>query len=242
MTTYPYTLNATQPRRLGLIVLQADERIEQDFRQILPLNVSLLVSRIPSAQDVSPESLRAMKAHLQSAAALFPADNPLDVLGFACTSGAAEMGPAQVAGQLAGAARAVTDPVTALTEACGALGIHRLALLSPYVEPVSRRLCSVLTRQGIDTVAMGSFDEAHEARVARISPASTRDAAKALAAAAPTAQAIFLSCTNLDTLPCIADLERSLGRPVLSSNLVLAWHMLRSAGLLGSDALPSDCL
>jgi maleate isomerase len=41
---------------------------------------------------------------------------------------------------------------------------------------------------------------------------------------------LFLSCTNLRTLDVIASLEAALGRPVLSSNLVLAWHMLGARG------------
>ncbi len=42
--------------------------------------------------------------------------------------------------------------------------------------------------------------------------------------------ALFLSCTNLRTLPVIAALEETIGLPVLASNTVLAWHMARLAG------------
>jgi len=41
--------------------------------------------------------------------------------------------------------------------------------------------------------------------------------------------AIFLSCTNLRTLDVIAPIEERIGKPVLSSNLVLSWHMCRLA-------------
>ena len=36
---------------------------------------------------------------------------------------------------------------------------------------------------------------------------------------------IFISCTNLNTLPIIKEIENEIGKPVLSSNQVLAWHM-----------------
>ena len=49
-------------------------------------------------------------------------------------------------------------------------------------------------------------------------------AAKTLAQEA-VVDGIFLSCTNLRTMDLICPLEAELGMPVLSSNLVLAWHL-----------------
>jgi maleate isomerase len=45
-------------------------------------------------------------------------------------------------------------------------------------------------------------------------------------------QGIFMSCTNLRTLGVIDEVSQMLGKPVLSSNQALAWHMaqLNSAG------------
>ncbi|TDK45060.1 maleate cis-trans isomerase family protein [Antarcticimicrobium luteum] len=224
----------TRPRRnpaLGMVVLQVDERIEADARRLLPPAVDLMVSRVPSGLDVTPATLARMEGELPRAAALLPGSVDFDVIGYGCTSGAAQIGPARVADQVRAGARCahVTDPVSALTAACGALGLRRLALLSPYVETVSDRLRQVLSDQGIDTPVFGSFAEAEEARVARITPASVVTAARTLAGTGAV-DGIFLSCTNLDTLPAIPALEREIGLPVLSSNLVLAWHMLRLAG------------
>ena len=64
--------------------------------------------------------------------------------------------------------------------------------------------------------------------MARIDPASIRAAALSVGAGA---DAVFLSCTNLRTLDIIEDLETDLGKPVLSSNQVLAWHMAKLAGI-----------
>lgn len=227
----------TQPRRhsaLGLVVLQADERIEADLRRLLPPRTDLLVSRVPSGLDVTPQTLARMEAELPRAAGLFPGAVGFDVIGYGCTSGAAQIGPGRVAEKLREGARAdhVTDPVSALVASCRALGVRRLALLSPYVATVSDRLRAVLAEQGIETPVFGSFAEAEEARVARITPDSVAQAARALVAAGGI-DGLFLSCTNLDTLPVIGALEREVGIPVLSSNLVLAWHMLRLAGAPG---------
>ena len=224
----------TEPRRhpiLGLVVLQADERIEADLRGLLPAPVDLLVSRVPSGLDVTPQTLARMEAELPRAAGLFPEAVGFDVIGYGCTSGATQIGSARVAEKLRDGARAahVTDPVSALVASCRALGLRRLALLSPYVAAVSDRLRAVLAEHGIATPVFGSFAEAEEARVARITPGSIAQAARALVAEGEV-DGLFLSCTNLDTLPMIGVLEREIGIPVLSSNLVLAWHMLQLAG------------
>jgi maleate isomerase len=225
-----------------LLVLQADERIERDFRRLIPSEVNLLVSRIPSARDVSSDSLRAMEAHLKSSADLFPQSAPLDALGYACTSASAEIGSAQIAHHLRGVAQKITDPLSALASACKASNLERIALLSPYVSAVANRLREALTERGIDTVAMGSFHVREEARVVRLSSASVERAAEALAKDAPDAQAVFLSCTNLNTLDAIGPLERKIGKPVLSSNLVLAWDLLNLAGCLPHGTKPGDLL
>jgi maleate isomerase len=216
---------------LGLIVLQADERIEQDFRRLLPDQTRLFVTRVPSGLDVTPDTLQEMAGQIPSSARLLPGSIDFDAIGYGCTSGAAQIGPGDVAGLVKGAAhtQAVTEPVSALIAACAALGISRLAFLSPYVASVSDRLRDVLRVGGIETPVFGTFDESREATVARITPKSILDAALELSAQGG-ADGIFLSCTNLDTLDIIAPLEAQSGLPVLSSNLVLAWHMCRLGG------------
>ena len=44
-------------------------------------------------------------------------------------------------------------------------------------------------------------------------------------------EAVFASCTNLRATGVIAEAEARLGKPVITSNQALAWHMLRLAGL-----------
>lgn len=232
MNSLPYVCKPEHPAPMGVVVLQADETLEHDFRRLLPSGAEFLVTRIPSSPQVSPEGLAAMENDLTAAAGLLPRGTRFSVVGFGCTSGAAQIGSADVAARTrAGVSAAeVTDPVTALIAACRELKIRRLALVSPYVEPVSAWLMTVLSRAGIEISAFASFNEASEARVVRIAPTSIAEAAATTAARA-TCDAVFLSCTNLRTLDILASSERTLGVPVLSSNLVLAWHMARLAGV-----------
>lgn len=232
MTQFAYELDQAEPKRLGLIVLQTDETIEQDFRRLIPAEVSLHVTRVPSGLEVTPETLASMKAHIPQAAHLFPGAQRFDVIGYGCTSGTATIGVAAIETLVKSAIKtdAVTEPVSALVAACRSLGVKKLAFLSPYIETVSANLRDVLSANGVETPTFGSFNEAEEAKVVRISGLSVIDAACALQDASD-ADATFLSCTNLRTLDVIDKIEQRTGKPVLSSNQVLAWDMCRRAGL-----------
>lgn len=218
---------------LGLIVLQSDETIEHDMHRLLPSqDVALYVTRVPSAPDVSKQTLVTMVAELPAAAALLPPPLRFDVVAYGCTSGSSVIGPDRIAELLhqGCATDHVSEPVSALVAACQAMGVSRLAILSPYVEEVSSSLRAVLLARGIDTPVFGSFNEAAEAKVARIDRRSLTHAAIDLARH-DTAEAVFLSCTNLRTLEVISEIETAIGKPVLTSNQVLAWHMAQLAGI-----------
>jgi maleate isomerase len=231
MTVFDYALDAPTTQNMGLVVLQTDETLEQDFRRMLPLNVSLYASRVPSGAEVTRESLAAMEGHLRGAASLLPPAVAFDVVGYGCTSGTAQIGADQIARRIKQGARTaeVTEPVSALIAACHAMDIRSLAFLSPYVAEVSGHLRQVLADRKISSPVFGSFDEGEEAKVAKISARSIHEAACDLARQRG-ADAIFLSCTNLRTLDVIEPLEADTGLPVLSSNQVLAWHMCQLAG------------
>lgn len=232
MTAYAYELVPETPKPLGLVVLQSDETIEWDFRRMFGPGHPIYVSRVPSEEEVTPEKLQLMAGHLTAAAALFPAPLHFASVGYGCTSGTAQIGAARIAELVQAGTRVdeVTNPLTALVAACAALGVTRLAFLSPYVADVSDRLRGALAEQGVESPAFGSFNEPSEAKVVRIAGPSIEAAAADLADQSD-AQAIFLSCTNLRTLDVIASIEARTGLPCLSSNQVLAWHMAQLAGV-----------
>lgn len=235
----PYTFDAARPKQLGLIVLQSDETLERDMRWLLPDDVELLVSRVESGEVLSHDMIAGMEARLTASAALLPRGAQIAAVGYGCTSASAQIGSARVAERVqAGVDTShVTNPAAALVAACKALGVARIGVVNPYVAPISDRLCRMVEAEGIDVAAVGSFNEAVEANVVRIAPASLQEAAVAVAQHAGC-DAVFLSCTNLRTLGIIEPLEKTLGVPVLSSNQVLAWHMLRLAGISGRADAP----
>lgn len=189
-------------------------------------------SRVPSGADVTPESLAAMQAEIPAAARLLPPTAVLDVIGYACTSGATVIGEAAVAAAIHAVRPevATSDPLTATKAAFRALGVRRLGFVTPYVAEVSAAMRRNLEAAGLEITAFGSFEESEEAVVARIAPASVLEAIVKVGGA-PDCEAVFASCTNLRATGVIAEAEARLGKPVVTSNQALAWHMLRLAGL-----------
>lgn len=233
MSTFPYSLQDDTLPRLGLIVLQVDETIEQEFRRLFaPDAAQIYVSRIPSGAELTPDSIARMEAALPDAASLLPSARPLDVVSYACTSGATLIGAARVRELVSQAARAqaVTDPLSAALAHCHALGLGRIGIISPYIAAVAKPFSAAFEVAGIAVPDTLSFGEETEARVARIAPHSIADAARDLARR-NTLDGIFLSCTNLRTLDILDPLTRELGLPVLSSNQCLAWHMATLSGV-----------
>ncbi|MEP5153496.1 Asp/Glu racemase [Planktotalea sp.] len=231
----PYTLapQIGTDARLGLIVLQSDETMEAELRQVLPnKDVGLFISRIPSAAEVSNDSLAAMEAELPRAAGLLPKTVNFDAVGYGCTSASSVIGTERVAELVANGCQTavVSNPVSALVAACKSLGINKLALLTPYAEEVSDSLRAALLQEGIETPVFASFNEPVETNVARIDPASVRAAAITLGTD-KGAEAVFMSCTNLRTLPILNAVEQGCQKPALSSNQTFFWHMFRHARL-----------
>lgn len=232
--------------KLGLIVLETDQTIEQEFRDLLGLDgVALFHSRIPSDAEVTPETLARMEANLPSAAGLLPAAVGLDVVGYGCTSGTTIIGEEKVAqavrsglkasGNTDPARTAVTNPLTSVKAALRALDADRIGFVTPYLPEVTDAMRRHLEQQGFEIPEIASFNQSEEDIVARITPASIRDAIVSVGRN-DDCDAVFVSCTNLRVLGVIEEAEVALGKAVISSNLALAWHMLRLAGV--TDNLP----
>ncbi len=229
MSTLPYTLDPDDPSAvpMGLIVLQTDETIEPEFRGLFIDDKSpLYVSRIPSGAEVNTDTLAQMETDLPAAADLLPKARPYRVVGYGCTSASSVIGSDRVEQMVMQTCNTatVTNPLRAATACARHLGVSKFALLSPYIEEVNTPLRRAFAEQGISMDVFGTFGESEEAKVVRISTDSVVDAAVRLGRDS-TVDAVFLSCTNLRTLTAIPRIEAQIGKPVLSSNQSLAWHM-----------------
>ena len=66
--------------------------------------------------------------------------------------------------------------------------------------------------------------------ISKITEASILEAIESVALQAEC-DAVVVSCTSLRTTGLIKEAEARIGKPVISSNLAMAWHMMKLANL-----------
>jgi maleate isomerase len=224
--------------RIGLIVLATDYTIEHEWRVIFNAvpGLALYESRILNDNDITPETLRAMEPRIAVAADLILPGANLDVVAYGCTSASMAIGEEKVFDNIRSVrpdARCTT-PITAAFAAFRALGARRIGVLTPYRADVNLIVADYIRARGFEVPVFGSFNEANDAVVASIAPASIRAGIEAITARAEV-DAVFVSCTSVRLAQAAAAIEGETGLPVTSSNHAMAWHAMRLAGV--DDAL-----
>ena len=224
--------------RIGLVVLASDYTVEHEFRRIFTLpGVGLYQARIENSPIITPQTLAAMSQRLTKTVDLILPGDEVDVVAFGCTSASTVLGEDAVAAHIHAArpnARA-TNPITAAFAAFEALGAKRIAALTPYRRDVNEVVLKCITDRGFEVPVFGSFNEKHDANVARIDGQSLRAGIRQILKDQDV-DAVFISCTSIRLLDAIGEIEAEIGLPVISSNHAMAWHCLRLAGI--DDKMP----
>ncbi|HZO45060.1 MAG TPA: hypothetical protein VFB68_04170, partial [Xanthobacteraceae bacterium] len=107
-------------------------------------------------------------------------------------------------------------------EALQALGLRKLVLLSPYKS--NQAVIDYLTATGFKVV----HDVALACKPLDFAQVTPREWAElARDNDRPEADGIFLSCTNTTQIEAIAEIERTLGKPVVNSNQAVLWGCMK---------------
>ncbi|CAN7305033.1 ectoine utilization protein EutA [Rhizobium sp. LjRoot30] len=218
-------------KRIGLIILATDHTTEVDFqRMVANERIGVYATRIPYANPVTPENLRAMQPSLTAGAALILPDEPLDVVMYSCTSASVVIGDAQVAAAVKAAkpAAAVVTPTAAAVSGLKAFGATRISVLTPYTIETSRPMADYFLSLGFEIARFTCLGLTDDREMARISPEDI--VAFAQEATAPDSDALFVSCTAVRAAGVAARIEAAIGKPVVTSNLATAWACLRFCG------------
>ncbi|MDX3926012.1 MAG: ectoine utilization protein EutA [Shinella sp.] len=221
-------------KRVGLIILATDHTTEVDFqRMVASERIGVYVTRIPYANPVTPENLRAMQPSLTAGAALLLPDETLDVVMYSCTSASVVIGDAEVEAAIKAAKpeASVVTPTAAAVKGLRALDARRISVLTPYTIETSRPMADYFAGLGFTIDRFTCLGLTDDRDMARIAPDEIVAFAKE--ALAPESDAIFISCTAVRAAGVAARIEAETGKPVVSSNLATAWASLR---LCGDDA------
>src|SRR5258708_1166973 len=223
---------ACGPARIGVVLFDEDITTEDDLARLRgdDSNVAVHVARMPMPLDHSAAGLARTADDIAAAAATSAASGRRDGLCYSCTTGTRELGPAGVAEAIGrGRPRVpVATPITGVAKALKALGAQRISLLAPYSDELTQLIIDFLSGQGIQVARRVVLEVGAEIDIARVTAASLR--AAAAEAMSPQTEALLVSCTALRATPLVAELEETLGVPVLTSTQAMWWEALELAG------------
>jgi maleate cis-trans isomerase len=125
----------------------------------------------------------------------------------------------------AGAGVPAITSAQAVGRAVRALGLRRIALVSPYTETVNQRAAHLFaSKNGVETVAFEGFGATDSYAIGNLGPENARDAFARIDR--PEIEAFVVPGGNFPTMTSIAGWEREFGKPVITTNQASIWAML----------------
>jgi maleate isomerase len=214
----------------GVLIPSGNSVAEPELRAMLPSGSCMLVTRLPLRGSSKTELIR-MIDRLEAASELL-ADACVEVIVFHCTA-VSTFAPDLAHGireriERASGIRCFTT-ADAILAALSKLNAKRISLLTPYIDQVHAREMAWLEANGVHVEGGTNLGINTNTDMATLQPEEILNWARENASEA--ADACFLSCTAIKSAAIIDPLERIYGRPVLTSNQAMVWHLLRSSNI-----------
>ncbi len=219
-------------KRIGLLALSTDLTTERDYARIISGDLAAVyTSRVAFDNPSTPENLMRMAPRLTASAELLLPELPLDVICYSCTAASVVIGDEAIKDAVQAAKRGVpvVTPTSAARAALQVLGARKISILTPYLIETSRPMAEYFAGHDLNVCNLDCFGIADDRDIARVSTETIIEAA--CRAAAPEAEAVFISCTALPAVDAIETIEARTGKPVVTSNQASAWACLRHAGI-----------
>ena len=222
--------------KVGLVYIASSVVMEPECYAMAPPGVSIHTARV-HLEEVTVEGLSRLggehRAQILDATRLL-AEAPLDSIVFGCTSGSFVGGAGyelQITAAMAEVSSGipVTTTTAAATHALRTLGVRRVALFTPYPRPLGDLAAAYFEQQGHQVIVADHLGIDDDREIGEV-PADLVYR-RALMLGQADVDGVLISCTNLRTLAVLEDLERDLGKPVVSAIQASFWEALRLAGV-----------
>jgi maleate cis-trans isomerase len=216
--------------RLGIITPSSNIVTEPEFELITPTGVSCHYQKFAfTGGDI--EALKSLERLVPDAAELISHIRP-SALAMCCTGGsfAGGLGYDQLLIRKMKERNGnvpTTTSSTAMIEAFKTLGVKKVSLAVPYLEEVAMAEKKFVEDHGIEVVNIKWLGLQDSIEIAGVPPEVVYNLACQVNE--PETEAVFLSCIAMHTIGVIEKLESDLQKPVISSNQVTIWHLLRLA-------------
>ncbi len=230
--------------RIGQIVPSSNTTMETEIPAILRAREAVEAERFTfhssrmRMQHVTQEELAKMDAD-SDRCALELADARVDVLGYACLVAIMSMGlgyhkksEERLHGRTveAGGPAPVVTSAGALVDGLKAIGAKKVAILTPYMKPLTCLVIDYIENEGIEVLDSISLEVSNNLEVGLLNPLAPIEHTKKLNTA--NVDAIVASaCVQMPSLGSIQPIEDRAGMPVLSSSVATTYMMLKKLGL-----------
>jgi len=230
--------------RIGQIVPSSNTTMETEIPAILRAREAVEAERFTfhssrmRMQHVTKEELAKMNAD-SDRCALELADARVDVLGYACLVAIMSMGlgyhkksEERLHGRTveAGGPAPVVTSAGALVDGLKAIGAKKVAILTPYMKPLTQLVVDYIEHEGIEVLDSISLEVSNNLEVGLLNPLAPVEHTKKLNTA--NVDAIVASaCVQMPSLASIQQIEDRAGMPVLSSSVATTYMMLKKLGL-----------
>ncbi|EHL20606.1 Asp/Glu/hydantoin racemase [Acidovorax sp. NO-1] len=189
-------------------------------------------------KTVKKEELAAMDAE-SDRCALELSDARVDVLGYACLVAIMAMGPgyhrtSQQRLQLRTADNGATAPVItsagALVDALKVMGAQRVALVAPYMRPLTELVVNYIREEGIEVSDWRALEIPDNLDVGRHDPFRLPDIVRGMNTR--DVDAIVLSaCVQMPSLAAVPMVEAITGKPVVTAAIATTYAILKQLQL-----------
>jgi maleate isomerase len=204
-----------------------------DPQDISTDHVSTTSADAQDAEEISADTYERAAGNIARAAALPLPSDEIDTVGLSCTSMSFVLGADRVDAQLRRAVphAKTTDMARAQAGALAALGVERIALVTPYIVDLAEKNAAMLAECGVTVVAHHTMGLTHDSQTDKVSKPTIR--AWAQAVDCESAQAIVIGCSAMRACEpgFIDEVEAAVGKPVVTSTQAFLWSMLRTSGI-----------
>jgi maleate isomerase len=187
---------------------------------------------------VTPEELKKMDVD-SDRCALELSDARCDVLAYACLVAIMCQGAGyhrtsesrlKKTVESNGAPTPIVSSAGALVEGVKTMGFKRVAIITPYMKPLTQQVVDYLQSEDIEVTDSISLEVSDNLAVGRLDPLNLIGHADRLDIS--NADAVVLSaCVQMPSLPAIQAVEDRLGKPVLSAATSTVYRILKTLGL-----------
>lgn len=231
--------------RIGQIVPSSNVTMETEIPAIFRARESILPERFTfhssrmRMKKVTKEELEAMDAmSLKCAQEL--SDAHVDVMGYACLVAIMSMGRGYHCVSETNLHRETTDngfptPIVtsagALVTGLKALGAKKVALITPYMRPLTDLVVDYIEHQGFEVKGSIALEIADNLEVAAQDPMNLLEIYKRLDLT-DVDVLVASCCVQMPSLPAIDLIEKELGIPVTSAAVCTTYEMMKKLGIV----------